>query len=79
MSDTEGGEGTLYSEVQCIMAMVTWGPPLPRDQTDTTENITFPQPSLASSNKDWLKFKYGITRQFSILICKSVTRLIVIT
>ena len=61
------------------MAMVTWGPPLPRDQTDTTENITFPQPSLASSNKDWLKFKYGITRQFSILICKSVTRLIVIT
>ena len=35
---------------------------------------------MASGKKDWLKFKYGITRQFSILICKGVTtRLIVMT
>ena len=31
----------LCSEFQCIM--VTWEPPLPPGQTDTYENITFPQ------------------------------------
>ena len=34
--------GTLYGEVQCVMDNVTCVPD-PRVQTDTTENIFFPQ------------------------------------
>ena len=35
--------GGLYGEVQCIMGNGDMGSPLPRGQTDTTENITLLQ------------------------------------
>ena len=62
MSDVRGGGtsalagGALYSEVQCIMGNGhMWNPPLVNRQRDTTENITFPQPSLAGGKNSTLK------------------------
>ena len=45
-----GGKGSLYGEVQCIMANGYMGPPRGQNEwlTDTTENITFPQPKQKS-------------------------------
>ena len=44
MSDVQGGrEGALYSEVQCIMVNGHMGTFCVNRQTDTSENITFPQ------------------------------------
>ena len=37
------GLGVRYGEVQCIMDNGHMGPLPPCRQTDTTENITFPQ------------------------------------
>ena len=41
MSDIGGG--VLYNDFQCIMGIGHMGPPIPREQTDTSENIIFPQ------------------------------------
>ena len=42
----EGGTGSCTMRSNASRVMVTWGPPSPShpyDQTDTSENITFPQ------------------------------------
>ena len=65
-----GGLGHLYSEAKALWVMVTWGTP---EQTDKSENITFPQVHWRSVTT-WLLVSTHISNQNFDL--KSISKII---